>query len=238
MRTLIALLVFIGVATGAAVVYSGTTRTYVLNKFIAHRSKVAKGQQQWHDYEAEYDYQWGGGPKPPVKYYPPAKKMYSLQWNASLATAAVNRLNTLSGSQMTGTVPSSVGEITHGVLYGIAPNTMTAQAMFDAAWSSSWGNYLNSFGLPSMAYQPNSGNNYYNFNYQIISGQTTQIGCAYINMTNNQYATVCHMYPRALGAGVSVYLAGTTFATACTQCPNATAPCNSVNKLCVIKASG
>lgn len=43
----------------------------------------------------------------------------------TLANAAATRLNGLSGNQLGGSVPNNIGEITHGVLYGIAPNTLT-----------------------------------------------------------------------------------------------------------------
>ncbi|CAJ0937692.1 unnamed protein product, partial [Mesorhabditis belari] len=233
MKILLTLALFISTIAGAAVVYTVADQSHLLSTFNALRSKCAKGTQRWHNYTWEYDAQYDDTvPDPPVRYYPKATRMYQLKWNATLAAAARSRLNTLSNKQMTGTVPANVGEITYGVEYGVAPNTITAVKIFDNAWGQ-WGALFNWQGLDKFAYSAST--DQYEM-YQLIADLTTQVGCAYVNITSSgQYATVCQFYPKSLVAAKAVYTNGVT---SCSACPKTTAPCVPTTGLCAIKAVG
>ncbi|CAJ0566615.1 unnamed protein product, partial [Mesorhabditis spiculigera] len=205
---LVILLVCVVSATTATVaVFPAAVQTQIVNNFNSVRSQAARGVLRWANYTVDYDYEIQGEPSPWNKTYPKSTKLYSL--------------------------PATYGELTHGVMYGIAPNTYTAAQMFTKAWTGSWFGWLQSFGLPKMAYAK-SDNQYQNMAYQLLAGTSQKIGCAYRNGTgtDNTWSVVCEMTPRGLTANVAVYPAGAI----CSACP-AAAPCLPKAKgLCVPKA--
>ncbi|CAJ0567502.1 unnamed protein product, partial [Mesorhabditis spiculigera] len=231
----LSLVCFVCATTATVAVFPAAVQTQIVNNFNSVRSQAARGVLRWANYTVDYDYEIQGEPSPWNKTYPKSTKLYSLKWDATLATQAVNRLKTYTAAShnMTFAQPATYGELTHGVMYGIAPNTYTAAQMFTKAWTGSWFGWLQSFGLPKMAYAK-SDNQYQNMAYQLLAGTSQKIGCAYRNGTgtDNTWSVVCEMTPRGLTANVAVYPAGAI----CSACP-AAAPCLPKAKgLCVPKA--
>ncbi|CAJ0917728.1 unnamed protein product, partial [Mesorhabditis belari] len=134
------------------------------------------------------------------------------------------------------------------VWIGKSKNYPNASRMFWLKWddalatsagkraaSKDWNSYWMIFGLPSLTYTPSTdpiNDHDKESSYQLFTGNTYAVGCAYQIVTPNLggYVVVCHYRNKGLNANTPVYVVGTT----CSQCPAATSTCNAVKGLCVM----
>ncbi|CAJ0917665.1 unnamed protein product, partial [Mesorhabditis belari] len=205
------------------VIFNGTVRAQIINLHNTFRSNLAFGKQVWIGKS---------------KNYPNASRMFWLKWDDALATSAGKRAASKviqnNEGKLTAAIPAGVGENHYGVEFASVGTNLPPTSMFQKAWQD-WNSYWMIFGLPSLTYTPSTdpiNDHDKESSYQLFTGNTYAVGCAYQIVTPNLggYVVVCHYRNKGLNANTPVYVVGTT----CSQCPAATSTCNAVKGLCVM----
>ncbi|CAJ0951184.1 unnamed protein product, partial [Mesorhabditis belari] len=220
----------IGAAAGTgatAVPYTAAVANYILAQVNQLRSNVAWGRQSWHN-----------SSNPSNSFWPPAKKLYSLKWNATLATTAAQWMDARGDT-------FGAGEINVGFWAGTAGvNTITGQQMFEEGWNNWWYGYLTSTGVPTFNYQYKLSTtitrdqHYQNQVWMFVGENALSIGCAYKNYTSTYRITCLLQTNGGMTNNSPPYNSAATPCEICSLCPPTTAPCGPARGLCIAKAAG